>query len=72
MLVAAEGAVLYNSSMPERRQPAPGPTEEKGPPMIKEAEYHEHVRTYRGFVKVSTYCAIGVAVILGLMAIFLV
>ena len=40
--------------------------------MIKEAEYHEHVRTYRGFVKVSTYCAIGVAVILGLMAIFLV
>ncbi len=40
--------------------------------MMKEAEYHEHVKTYRGFVKASAWCIGGVALVLLLMLIFLV
>lgn len=38
---------------------------------MKEAEYHTHVQTYRGFVRTATYCAALVAVVLALMATFL-
>jgi len=40
--------------------------------IMKESDYQEHVRTYRGFIKTSAYCAAGVAIVLALMAIFLI
>ncbi len=40
--------------------------------MMKEAEYHEHVKTYRGFVQAAAWCISGVVVVLLLMLIFLV
>jgi len=38
---------------------------------MTEATYHDHVQTYRGFVKAAAYCAAAIAVVLALMAIFL-
>ncbi len=39
--------------------------------IMKESDYHEHVQTYRGFVKGGTITAVVVAVVLVLMALFL-
>ncbi|GAB4235333.1 MAG: hypothetical protein Kow0032_19790 [Methyloligellaceae bacterium] len=38
----------------------------------KAMDVDEHVRTYQGFIKATIYCSVGVAVLLALMAIFLV
>ena len=35
-------------------------------------DYHEHTRTYRGFVAFTKYSLIGLVVLLALMAYFLV
>lgn len=40
----------------------------KGHPAM---DYAEHERTYKGFVKATTYTTLGVIVILAAMAIFL-
>ncbi len=41
----------------------------KGHPAM---DYAEHERTYKGFVKATTYCTIGIIAILAAMAVFLV
>lgn len=35
-------------------------------------DYNEHEKTYAGFIKISIYSAVGILVILALMAAFLV
>lgn len=40
--------------------------------IMKESDYHEHVQTYRGFVRGATIAAAIIAVVLVLMALFLV
>ncbi len=39
--------------------------------IMKESDYHEHVQTYRGFVKGGTIAGVIAAAILVLMALFL-
>lgn len=39
--------------------------------IMKESDYHEHVQTYRGFVRGGTIAGVTVIVILVLMALFL-
>ncbi|GAB5470808.1 MAG: hypothetical protein Kilf2KO_38380 [Rhodospirillales bacterium] len=38
---------------------------------MKEPEFHEHVRTYRGFLRASLWTVIIVAIVLALMGAFL-
>ncbi len=40
--------------------------------IMKESDYHTHVQTYRGFVKFGAVTFASIAVILALMALFLV
>ncbi len=39
--------------------------------IMKEHEYHEHVQTYRGFIKGATICGAVVIVVLAIMAMTL-
>jgi len=38
----------------------------------QEKYYQEHVNTWKGFIKLGTYCTVGVIALVILMAIFLV